>query len=123
GWFVLAVLLFFRRGWLRWSLRLGGWFLLLPAAAVLADLLGPERVGGPVTGGGGSVGAWLALALRSQLGPVGGLLLLAAALLTGLTLAADVVLLRLLVVLWGAVRRLLLLAWHLFGRAWRVARP
>src|SRR5215831_15899557 len=37
SWFVLVVLLFLRRRWLRWLVRLAGWLLLVPCAAVLAD--------------------------------------------------------------------------------------
>jgi hypothetical protein len=57
AWFVLCVLLFLRHSWLIWSARLLGWVVLVPAVAVLAHLLGHERVGGPPTGPGGTVGA------------------------------------------------------------------
>src|SRR5438093_84843 len=39
SWFVLVVLLFLRRSRLTWTLRLAGWLLLLPCAAVAADYL------------------------------------------------------------------------------------
>src|SRR5437588_5936864 len=47
-WFVLVTLLFLRRRVVRWSLRLVGWLLLVPLAAVFADLLGAEVMGGPL---------------------------------------------------------------------------
>src|SRR5262245_32907200 len=53
SWFVLVVMLFLRRGWLTWSLRLLGWVLLVPCACVLAQrwaLPGPR---GPLVGPGG----------------------------------------------------------------------
>src|SRR5438105_1866899 len=33
SWFVLVILLFLRRSWLTWSIRLLGWLILLPCAA------------------------------------------------------------------------------------------
>ena len=54
SWFVLVVLLFVRRTWLRWAVRLIGWLVLLPTAAAAAELAGlrwpnysplPERGG------------------------------------------------------------------------------
>ena len=56
SWFVLTLLLFLRRGFLTWLLRLAGWFLLLPCVAVLGESTGQAFVSGPITGGGGSVG-------------------------------------------------------------------
>ena len=48
AWFVLVLLLFLRRGWLTWGLRLVGWLLLTPCAArVLADRFGGDWPGGP----------------------------------------------------------------------------
>src|ERR1700722_12022807 len=43
SWFVLVLLLFLRRSWLRWSLRLAGWLLLIPGSAVVAELVGAGR--------------------------------------------------------------------------------
>src|SRR5579871_809730 len=59
SWFVLVFTLFLRRSRLTWCLRLAGWLVLLPCVAVGADYLGPERLGGPLSGSGGSLGAWL----------------------------------------------------------------
>src|SRR5205823_3730940 len=66
SWFVLVLLLFVRRSWLRWSLRQAGWLLLIPCAAVLADLLLGPWEGGPPAGAGGALGAWLALWLEAR---------------------------------------------------------
>src|SRR5262245_23860126 len=37
-WFLLVILLFLRKSWFTWSRRLAGWLLLLPCAALAADL-------------------------------------------------------------------------------------
>ncbi len=64
AWFVLVLLLFLRRRWLRWSLRLVGWLLLIPASAVLAQRHAEAfAVGNP----GGSLGATLDAWLDEQL--------------------------------------------------------
>jgi S-DNA-T family DNA segregation ATPase FtsK/SpoIIIE len=88
SWFVLVVLLFVRRTWLRWAVRLVGWLMLLPAAAVAAEVFGegwpealPER--------GGTLGAWLTLLLRESLPPFAQALALGGALLVGLALGLD----------------------------------
>src|ERR1700704_374664 len=60
SWFVLVVFMYLRRSLLTWSLRLAGWLILLPCAAVLADALGPSFAGNSLSGSGGSLGAWLA---------------------------------------------------------------
>lgn len=87
SWFVLVVLLFLRRSLLRWSLRLAGFLILLPCAAVLAE---------ETTSAGGSLGTWLAdwlavnLPLSARVGVlVGGMVI-------GLLLSVDVVLFRVL---------------------------
>jgi S-DNA-T family DNA segregation ATPase FtsK/SpoIIIE len=91
-WFIVVVMLFIRRSWLTWSLRLAGWLLLLPCAAVLAVIIGPDLLGGPTTGPGGSLGAWLARWLAAELHPIGRALVLASSTLLGLVLALDFVL-------------------------------
>ncbi|HXG10764.1 MAG TPA: DNA translocase FtsK [Gemmataceae bacterium] len=111
GWFVLVILLFLRRSLLRWSLRLVGCLLLLPCGAVLADWIGHDWLGGPLTGSGGSLGSWLAACLEENLQPATRALVLGGGLLLGLLLSVDVVLFRLL--RWG---------WHGCRTGWRVVR-
>src|SRR5262245_32006698 len=92
GWLVLVILRLARRQSTRlWFVRLAGWLILLPCAAVAADWIGPERLGGPLTGSGGAVGAWLMAWLDEEFIPLGASLLFAGAVLLGLTLAADVI--------------------------------
>jgi S-DNA-T family DNA segregation ATPase FtsK/SpoIIIE len=88
-WFVLVLMLLLRRGNPAWCLRLTGWFLLLPCAAVAADWAGPKLIGGPLPGGGGTVGAWLAHWLETEVGALGGILIFTGCLLLGLMLTAD----------------------------------
>jgi S-DNA-T family DNA segregation ATPase FtsK/SpoIIIE len=115
SWFVLVVLLFLRRSWLRWSLRLTGWLLLIPCAAVLAELTGINRDNAPPAGPGGSLGAWLALWLEARLLPIGRVAALAVSLGIGLLLAFDRALLRLLATIgsvWLAIGRLPVRGWR-----------
>ncbi|HKB37438.1 MAG TPA: DNA translocase FtsK 4TM domain-containing protein [Gemmataceae bacterium] len=109
SWFVLVVLLALRRGLLRWSLRLAGWLLLVPIAAVFADRLafgsGQDFLGAiALAGPGGSIGAWLSLWLARVLPPAGQFVVLAAALLLALVLAMDVLLWRVTKLAWSACR-------------------
>jgi S-DNA-T family DNA segregation ATPase FtsK/SpoIIIE len=109
SWFVLVVLLTMRRGLLHWSLRLIGWLLLVPTAAVLADRLGfasgSDFLGATALAGpGGSIGAWLSLWLERILPPAGQLLVIAAAFLLGLVLAVDVLLWRFAKLAWYSCR-------------------
>lgn len=111
SWFVLVVLLVLRRGWLRWSLRLAGWLLLLPAVAMAAELIGPRGPGVPA---GGSLGAYLAGWLHGRLpawgvAPVVGLIVL-----VGLVLALDVVLWQSVRQTWAVLRRPLGVSWRAF---------
>jgi hypothetical protein len=96
SWFVLVVLLFLRRGVLTWSLRLAGWLLLVPCAAMLGDFFGSTLAGGPLAGGGGTLGAWLNGWLAAEFQPFGRTALLAGSLLLGLVLVAGAVLDRVL---------------------------
>jgi S-DNA-T family DNA segregation ATPase FtsK/SpoIIIE len=89
SWFVLVVMLFLRWTWWTWARRLVGWVLLVPCAAVLADWLGPTICGGPLTGSGGTLGAWLAYWLAEQMPPLPRGLLLASSIVLGLLLAVD----------------------------------
>jgi S-DNA-T family DNA segregation ATPase FtsK/SpoIIIE len=96
SWFVLVVLLFLRRSWFKWLLRLMGWLLLIPCAAVAADYLGPDWLGGTLTGSGGSLGAWLTAWMEVRLLPVGRIVLVVGSVLLCLVLTADFLLLGLL---------------------------
>jgi S-DNA-T family DNA segregation ATPase FtsK/SpoIIIE len=96
SWFILVILLFLRKSWLTWLLRLLGWLLLLPCVAVIADRLGPERLSGPVTGSGGTVGAWLSAWLEARFLFAGQALILASSSALSLLLALDFALARLL---------------------------
>jgi S-DNA-T family DNA segregation ATPase FtsK/SpoIIIE len=89
SWFVLVMLLFLRRSLLTWSLRLTGWLLLVPCAAMAGDFLGLELVPGTLTGGGGTLGAWLNGWLAASFYPMGRAAVFAACLLLGLVLTAD----------------------------------
>jgi S-DNA-T family DNA segregation ATPase FtsK/SpoIIIE len=104
GWFALVVLLFLRRGVWAWFYRLAGWLLLIPCVAVTAHWIGPRFLGGPLSGSGGSLGAWLAAWLELRLFPVGRLLLLGGGILLGLVLAADFAVVRLLRASGGVAR-------------------
>jgi S-DNA-T family DNA segregation ATPase FtsK/SpoIIIE len=106
SWFVLVVLLLLRRSLLTWSLRLAGWLLLVPCAALLADVVGPDVLGGPVPGSGGSLGAWLAAWLQDQFYPIGRLLIVGSSVLLGLVLTVDFVLVSGLKRLWLVVHAL-----------------
>jgi S-DNA-T family DNA segregation ATPase FtsK/SpoIIIE len=88
SWFVL-VLMLLGRNRLTWSVRLAGWLLLLPCAAVSADFLGPDLLDGPAAGSGGTLGAFLTGWLEDQFGIVGGACVFAGCLVVGLMLALD----------------------------------
>ena len=103
SWFVLVVLLLLRQSWGLWTFRLAGWLILLPCAAVLADWADWYRSGAARTGQGGALGTWLALRLNEELRPMGQGILVGAAVLLGLLLGADFVLVR----LWQASRQIL----------------
>ncbi len=90
-WFVLVLMLLVRRGWLRWAARLLGWLILLPCAAIATDWLGPTWVGGPLTGSGGAIGAWLRALLLDALPLPAAIAVFAAASVVGILLALDVV--------------------------------
>jgi S-DNA-T family DNA segregation ATPase FtsK/SpoIIIE len=104
SWFVLVVLLFLRRRWLMWMLRLAGWLLLVPCAAVLADSLEPGAWGGSLSGGGGRLGAWLALWLRENFDPVGRTIVQSACVALGLILTADSLLVNAVAASWRGAR-------------------
>jgi len=92
SWFVL-VLLLLGSNRLGWTVRLFGWLLLLPCAAVAADFVGSDLLGGPLSGSGGNLGAFLSDWLPEQFGVIGGVLVFCGALALGLVLALDFALL------------------------------
>jgi S-DNA-T family DNA segregation ATPase FtsK/SpoIIIE len=104
SWFVLVVLLLLRHRVWRWSLRLAGWLLLLPCAAVLGDLFAPELERQALAGGGGTLGAWLAGWLGERFSEAGRLLVVAGWALIGLALALDFVVLLVLRTVWRGLR-------------------
>jgi S-DNA-T family DNA segregation ATPase FtsK/SpoIIIE len=106
AWFVFVLLLVLRRAWLTWTLRLSGWLLLVPCAAVLAERCARGWAGAPPEGPGGSVGAWLSLWLASVLRPAGQVVALCGSSLAGLALGLDVLLVPLSRIAWRTARRL-----------------
>jgi S-DNA-T family DNA segregation ATPase FtsK/SpoIIIE len=119
SWFVLVVMLFLRRGLLTWSLRLAGWVLLLPCAAIAADYVGPDLLGGPLSGSGGSLGAWLSIRLETHFHLLGRAAIFGSCLALGLFLTMDFVLLRLGRGLGYAGRWFFRGSWRLLGWWWR----
>lgn len=101
AWFVLVLFMLMRKSWRTWARRLMGWILLLPCAAVSADYLGPDWLPGPLAGSGGTLGAWLRDLLVDECAPVGRVVIFGGTLLTGLLLAVDFLVLRLVGVLAG----------------------
>jgi S-DNA-T family DNA segregation ATPase FtsK/SpoIIIE len=119
AWFVLVVLLYQRRSWLTWLLRLFGWLLLLPCASVVAKLLGPERLGSlgnSVTGSGGSLGAWLCEWLKTNFDALGQIIVFSSCLSLALFLAIDFAVIRFMVFSWRTARMSLRIV--LRARSW-----
>ncbi len=106
GWFFLALLVFFRKRWLRWSYRLAGMLLLAPTLAVLVRRWDVAWEGAGPAGPGGFVGAWLDAWLDQRLPADAGTFALAAAAALGAGLGGDFL-------LWRLVRVLLWLTWAL----------
>jgi S-DNA-T family DNA segregation ATPase FtsK/SpoIIIE len=91
SWFALVLVLLGSKR-LTLVVRLLGWVLLLPCATVIADFVGTDYLDGPLSGSGGTVGAFLADWLPEQFGVLGGLLVLGGCCSLGLVLALDFVL-------------------------------
>jgi S-DNA-T family DNA segregation ATPase FtsK/SpoIIIE len=96
SWFILVILLFLRKSRLTWLLRLLGWLLLLPCVAVIADHFGHEKIPGPISGPGGTLGAWLSAWLDSHFLFTGRIVILAGCSALGLVLTLDFALVRVL---------------------------
>jgi S-DNA-T family DNA segregation ATPase FtsK/SpoIIIE len=107
SWFVLVVVLLLRRGWVASALRLVGWVLLVPCAAVLADRWAGPGPTAPLAGPGGSIGAWLGAWLESSFRPAGQVLVVGSCVVLSLALAIDFALLALLRLAWRFGRWLL----------------
>ncbi len=95
AWVALVLPLLLGQDWRNSISRLVGWLLLTPSAAVLADRFGGNWHGGPPTGQGGALGAWLSLWLGAHFDARVQYALLGICLLTGLALVADFVTRRL----------------------------
>ncbi|MGE3803205.1 MAG: DNA translocase FtsK 4TM domain-containing protein, partial [Gemmataceae bacterium] len=92
GWFVLAVMLFARKNWGAWTLRLLGWLVLVPSVAIVGHFLSAVIAERPLVGAGGNLGAWLAALLEARYQSMGTWALTASLLMLGFVLAFDVVL-------------------------------
>jgi S-DNA-T family DNA segregation ATPase FtsK/SpoIIIE len=119
GWFVFVLVLVLRRAWLTWSLRLGGWMLLLPCTAVLAERCATGWAGAPLEGPGGSLGAWLSGILDANFHPIGQVLILVSSTLLGAFLALDSILIPLCRLAGRAARP----AWRSLRSTLRRSRP
>lgn len=89
GWIALAAALFAKPSWLHWSGRTVGALLLVICVSVAADWIGPNRLGGPLSGSGGAVGACLGIWLEMRFHPIGAGIIFGVVTLLGLTLAAE----------------------------------
>jgi S-DNA-T family DNA segregation ATPase FtsK/SpoIIIE len=89
GWFAIAGLLVVNRSHLRLGMRLSGWALLTTSAAVVADWFGAGLAQVSAAGRGGSVGAYLRFGLEDTFQPLAASAIFASAVLVGLILAAD----------------------------------
>ncbi|HLJ92998.1 MAG TPA: DNA translocase FtsK 4TM domain-containing protein, partial [Gemmataceae bacterium] len=104
SWFMLIGLLWVRRRFLVWSLRVAGWFLLIPCAAVTADVINPDFVAGAAGGSGGTVGAWLHDWLEATFSVAGTLVFLGGCICVALALALDFLFAPLARLLGNAIR-------------------
>jgi DNA segregation ATPase FtsK/SpoIIIE, S-DNA-T family len=69
--------------------RAVGWAILTGCACLIADWIGPDDLPGPLTGPGGSVGAFASVWLDARFERAGAILVLIAGALLGVVLAAD----------------------------------
>ncbi len=104
GWFAVAGLLVVNRKAGRLALRFAGWGVLTVVAAVGVDWFGAGLTSPSVAGRGGSVGAYLRFGLEDATQPEVAFVLFALALVGGLWLAADRLVIRSAHVLGVALR-------------------
>ncbi len=104
AWFVLVLFLLMRKSWRTWALRLSGWVVLLPCAAIAADYLGPTWLSGPIAGSGGALGAWLRGLLDEECMLGGRVLILGGSFAVGVLLAADFLVWRVFAILGQMLR-------------------
>jgi S-DNA-T family DNA segregation ATPase FtsK/SpoIIIE len=121
SWFVLVVLLFLRRGILAWTMRFAGWLLLLPCVAVVADEFGPHLFSGPVTGSGGTLGAWLNWWLQDTFPNHLRYLVIAAACALALAMTMNFVIGRVFGFVWRTVQFFARSSWSISSRVGRWA--
>ncbi|MFO0823925.1 MAG: hypothetical protein U0792_12585 [Gemmataceae bacterium] len=104
GWFVLAGLFVVNRSPLRLTVRLLGWSTLTACAAAGADWFGEGLAHASASGRGGSVGAYLRFGLEDNVpDTLSAQLALGGAVLVGLLLAADFLVLGVLRTVWAIV--------------------
>ena len=89
AWFVLSGLFVVHRKWGRVAVRLSGWAVLVGCSAVAADWMGPQLPSASVEGRGGSVGAFLRFGMEDALSLRMEWVAFGLAVLAGLMLAAD----------------------------------
>ncbi len=99
-------MLLLRQGVWLWSLRLTGWTLMIPCAAVVADVFAPFTKHAALSGNGGSIGAWLSIGLQDTFHPLGGVLVVLACCILSLELATDFTLVRISRVAWASLQTL-----------------
>jgi DNA segregation ATPase FtsK/SpoIIIE, S-DNA-T family len=103
SWFVLVLLIFLRRRFLTWTIRLAGWLLLIPTTAILAHSWGSWLSPNILPGPGGSLGAYLAFLLQTHCRPMIRTAILAGSLAIGLLLTSHFILFRLVRWTWQAL--------------------
>jgi len=89
GWLVVACSILRGRRWLTWTMRVVGWIMLTACASLVADWIGNTNIPSPLTGSGGSIGAFANFWLDTKFERTGSILVLIAASSLGVWLAAD----------------------------------
>jgi S-DNA-T family DNA segregation ATPase FtsK/SpoIIIE len=115
--FVVVFLLFLRRRLLPSFVRVLGWALLVPVAAVTADIVPLPLEEAPLSGGGGSLGAWLHATLDANCPDSFGIFVLAGAGLLGVAFAANFALRPLARLGWRLLRGLATFTWGIRNAA------